>query len=617
MFDLEASLKEQLENLRNSGLNRPIIVFPEALDVRIVEAASALVQMARVVLLGKRSDVSTVIDYQPEILRCSRDLFFEEVKIVDPAESPLIPQLATALQNASKGRKWEMDEPAALAKVKEPVFFAAMLVREGLADGCLGGVVHATKDFLAPCLRLIKSSSTAFEMGLFVLPQTGKEVWRENIVMFADVALNINPTAEQLADIAVESCKTLRDIVPESVLPEVNGAMISYSTKGSGQGPTVTVIREAEPLAQEKLLLLQQRDNRCNSITINGELQVSVAISMEAAEVKLKDRLEEFHGAGQANVLIVPLLDQGNMLYHLFSTQYPDATSSLVMGGMDGQVLDYSRGSTVEQVILGAKLLLLTRMKAERELASDSPLYPACRVLAISSNEQAALFAEEKLIAKSDSLDSGSLIELFESAGFSPEKLSVITTDSLAGDSKERLHLANGDSGVPSTLGKAFGIPVLVHELPSPPPTHLTMQYLVATASKIKGKSSKELNLLIAEIDEQILYIGGWRYGRWLEFQQLPIVNHPIEMSSANEEKFSELVIGTTSHLTARLPEFGADGIDAVIICGKMCNNQHISGKVEEIFHSLCIETLVFPGGFALEALYNDGRRFCTSGTLS
>ena len=385
MIDLDALLDEQLNGLLSRpGAVKPVIVFPEANDPRVISAASALVNQARVVLLGQIEEIRALCDYKSAELLCPRDKFFNKVLVVNPAESDLAPELAQALADASKGRKWELTPEEAAKKILNPVFFGGMLVRSGYADAVLGGVANSSKDFLAPCLRLIRSNGTAFEMGLFCLPDQDPALWENNVVMFADVALNLKPSAEQLSDIAVGACKTLRDVFPASVLSEVNGAMISYSTKGSGQGPTVSTIREAEPLAVEKLAALKKTDPVYESISITSELQISVALSREAAEVKLKERIEEFQAAGKANVLIVPGLDEGNMLYHLFNTQYPDAHSSLIMGGMDGQVLDYSRGSNVVQVVRGAKLLLLTRVKADKPLVKTSPLFPSPRILTLN-----------------------------------------------------------------------------------------------------------------------------------------------------------------------------------------------------------------------------------------
>lgn len=396
MIDLDKLVDEQLNGMLSApGAVKPVIVFPEANDPRIISAASGLINQARVVLIGEAAEIRSLCDYKSAELYCPRDRFFSQVQIVNPARSELKEELAMALQEASKGRKWEFTSMEAREKILNPVFFGAMLVRLGYADACLGGVANSTKDFLAPCLRLIKSSGTAFEMGLFCLPDEDNPLWENNVVMFADVALNLKPSPEQLSDIAVGACKTLRDIFPPTVLSGVNGAMISYSTKGSGQGPSVEAIRQAEPLAAQKLAALKESDPVYKDINITGELQISVAVSREAAQVKLKNRLDEFESAGKANVLIVPSLDEGNMLYHLFNTQYPEAQSSLIMGGMDGQVLDYSRGSSVLQVVRGAKLLLLTRIKAAKPLVRTSPLFPSPRIVAInpgSVSTQIAVF---------------------------------------------------------------------------------------------------------------------------------------------------------------------------------------------------------------------------------
>ncbi|BHH83714.1 butyrate kinase [Desulforhopalus sp. 52FAK] len=410
MFDLDKSVDKQLgEMLSESKVAKPVIVFPEASDPRIIAAASGLLGVARIVLLGDREEIRALCDYKTVEFLCSRERFFSNVVIIEPKESPLVPELAAELCQLSEGRKWQYSLDEAFEKVLHPVIFGAMLVRQGYADASLGGVAYSTKDFLAPCLRLIKSAGTAFEMGLFVLPEDANSLWEQNIVMFADVALNLRPSAKQLADIAIESCKTLRDIVPHSVLPNINGALISYSTKGSGQGPSVETIREAEPLVQEKLLELQKRDNAYESISITAELQISVAVSKDAAKVKLKDKLDEFKGAGEGNVLIVPTLDEGNMLYHLFNTQYPGAKSSLIMGGMNGQVLDYSRGSSVTQIIRGAKLLLLTRMKSTKPLAAKTPLFPNPKVLTIVPGylkTEVSLFEGDLLLLRSN-IDAG------------------------------------------------------------------------------------------------------------------------------------------------------------------------------------------------------------------
>ena len=383
MFDLDVSLDRQL----TEGVTaRQTIVFPEPEDPRVLTAASQVLKFANIILVGKIKEIKALLDYKAVSLDCSRDRFFSQVRVVDPDEDSLRPVLAEGLHKLSLGRKWEMPVEEALKKVLDPVFFGVMLVRLGYADAVLGGVAHATKDFLAPCLRLLEREGVVYEMGLFALPDDDdEEVFQRNLVMFADVALNPEPSPEQLAEIAVGACRTMRDIIPQDVLPVINGAVLSYSTKGSGEGRTVQRVREADPLIQERLAELKKLKPAYESINIITELQISVAISESAAKTKLKTDFESLKGAGRANVLIAPNLDMGNMLYHLYSTRYPKAQSSLIMGGMSNQALDYSRGSSVGQVSRGAKLLLLNRLRSFNYGPTPKDHYfPRYRVLAVN-----------------------------------------------------------------------------------------------------------------------------------------------------------------------------------------------------------------------------------------
>ena len=192
--------------------------------------------------------------------------------------------------------------PKASRRIREPVYFSIMAVREGYADAVLGGVAHASRDFFVPCLRILEKEGTVYEMCLFALPADHPAgIFEQNVVMFADVALNPVPSAEALADIAVGACRTFRDLVPASALPEINGALLSYSTRGSGQGPSVERIREAEPLIQRKLADLQAKHPEYASVNIVSEMQISVALSESAAHSKLKEEFGELKGAGRAH----------------------------------------------------------------------------------------------------------------------------------------------------------------------------------------------------------------------------------------------------------------------------------------------------------------------------
>ncbi len=404
MFDLEGALRKQLRDVMTS---RQTLIFPEGGDPRIVGAASRLLKFANVVLVGSRERAEALIDAGEAELECSRKRFLTMVRFVDPRDDALSGPLAERLFQVSQGRRWELTREQAVERIREPVYYAIMAVREGYADAVLGGVAHSSREFFVPCLRILDKEHTVYEMGLFALPDSHPEgIYNQNLVMFSDVALTPVPTPENLADIAVGACRTMRDIVPSSVLPQINGALLSYSTRGSGQGPSVERVRAAAPLIREKLAALQATHPAYETIHIVPEMQISVALSSEAARTKLKDEFDKLEGAGRANVLIVPNLDVGNLLYHLYSTRYPDALSTLVIGGLHDQALDFSRSSTAEEVARGAKALLLRRFRSDRFARTPQDhFFPRFRILTInpgSTSTKVALFEGEDRVASLD-----------------------------------------------------------------------------------------------------------------------------------------------------------------------------------------------------------------------
>ncbi len=401
MFDLEGMLRKQL---RDAMTCRQTLIFPEGDDPRIVDAASRLVKFANVILVGSAGRARALVEAGDVELQCSERRFFTMVRFVDPATDALSDELARRLYEVGQGRRWQMSEDEAATRIREPVYYAIMAVREGYADAVLGGVAHASRDFFVPCLRILEKEGTVYEMGLFALPDSHPTgIFEENLVMFTDVALNPVPTSESLAEIALGACRTMRDLLPESALPEINGALLSYSTRGSGQGPSVQRIREAEPLIQQGLARLRALNPLYETVNIVTEMQISVALSESAARTKLAHE-GLLPGAGRAHVLIVPNLDVGNLLYHLYSTRYPDAESTLIIGGMRDQALDFSRSSTAEQVARGAKALMLRRFRSERYAPTPRDHYfPRYRVLTInpgSTSTKLALFEGSDEVAR-------------------------------------------------------------------------------------------------------------------------------------------------------------------------------------------------------------------------
>ena len=404
MLDLEGILRKQL---REAMTSKQTLILPEGHDPRLISAASKLIKFANIILVADKAQMEGLVARGEAELECSDRRFFTMVRFVDPATDELAPELAHRLHEVSQGKKWALSPSEATEKITDPVHFSIMAVREGYADAVLGGLAHSSREFFTPCLRLLKKEGTVYEMGMFALPDDHPAgIYEQNLVMFADVALTPVPQPEDLAQIAVGACRTMRDIIPIEALAEVNGALLSYSTRGSGQGPSVERIRAAEPLIKEKLAELRQANPLYETINIVTEMQISVALSEAAARTKLKDAYDDFRGAGHANVLIVPTLDVGNLLYHIYATRYPQAPSTLIIGGLRNQALDFSRSSTADDVARGAKALLLRRFRSDRYARTPKDHYfPRYRILTInpgSTSTKVALFDAEEELARQD-----------------------------------------------------------------------------------------------------------------------------------------------------------------------------------------------------------------------
>jgi butyrate kinase len=383
MFPLEKTLEAQLRTFVGP---RPTLIFPEADDPRVITAASGLIQFAKVVLTRRWEELERDILDQGIPLRVGLKRFRQSVRCLAPGDEPgLCEDFAQEMARVSRGKPYQVDLETARRQARDPVYFAILAVRLGHADAVLGGVTHASRDFFQPCLRYLERDGTVYEMGLFALPDTHDPgFFRQNLVMFADVALNPEPSPERLADIAVGACVTMRNLIPVEHLPEVNGAILSYSTRGSGSGPSVDRVRGAEPIIERQLRALAADNPLYRNIHIATELQISCAISKDMARTKLGPEADLHPAVGASNVLIVSTLDTGNLLYHIYATRFPDAQSVLVIGGLRNQALDFSRSSKPHDIEMGAKALLLRMHRSGRFSATRLPtFFPRYRVLAL------------------------------------------------------------------------------------------------------------------------------------------------------------------------------------------------------------------------------------------
>lgn len=309
------------------------IVFPEGNDERIVRAAARLKfeGLVNPIILGKPEDVKALL----------ANLGFEDPKldIINPETYADFESMKDALVALRKGKVTPEDADKLLRDVN---YFGVMLVQMGLADGMVSGAIHSTADTVRPALQIIKTKpGISRTSGVFLM---NRENTNERYVM-ADCAINIDPTAQELAEIAVNTAQTatIFDIDPKI-------ALLSFSTKGSGKSPQVDKVAEATRIAKE---LDPELD-------LDGELQFDAAFVPETAAIKAPDS----DVAGQANTFIFPDLQSGNIGYKLVQRLGMFDAIGPILQGLNKPVNDLSRGSSSDDIY---KLGIITAAQALEE----------------------------------------------------------------------------------------------------------------------------------------------------------------------------------------------------------------------------------------------------------
>jgi len=303
------------------------IVFPEAeISPRVIKAVEIVLRkkIANVILLGD----------EEKILKQSCHL--KGATIINPKTSPLMNEFIDSLVEIRKHKGLTREQAKKL--LKNNFYFACMLVQNGYADGYLGGSETSTANTLRPALQIIKTREDVKLVSSCVLLVGTQKLnfGSNNVLVVADCALNINPTAEQLKDITlatVSSAKTFCDV-------DAKVAMLSFSTLGSGgdEDESIKKIRKAKSL-------IEKVDK---TICVDGEMQLDCAIVPEVAKVKAKDSSV----AGKANVLIFPDLTSGNIGYKLMERFGRLQAVGVIMQGFKKPVNDLSRGCSVNDIVV-------------------------------------------------------------------------------------------------------------------------------------------------------------------------------------------------------------------------------------------------------------------------
>ncbi|CAM3370929.1 phosphate acetyltransferase [Streptococcus pluranimalium] len=309
------------------------IVFPEGDDERVVRAAARLKFEGLVdpIILGKPEEVRALL----------AKLGFEDPKseIIDPETYEDFEAMKEEFVNIRKGKATLEDADKMLRDVN---YFGVMLVQMGLADGMVSGAIHSTADTVRPALQIIKTKpGISRTSGVFLM---NRENTNERYIM-ADCAINIEPSAQELAEIAVNTAQTasIFDIDPKV-------AMLSFSTKGSGKSPQVDKVAEATKLAKEM----------APELALDGELQFDAAFVPRTAAIKAPDS----DVAGQANTFVFPDLQSGNIGYKIAQRLGMFDAIGPILQGLNKPVNDLSRGSSADDIY---KLGIITAAQALEE----------------------------------------------------------------------------------------------------------------------------------------------------------------------------------------------------------------------------------------------------------
>ena len=329
--ELMTPLMFQHELLNKARQEIRHIVLPEGEEDRILRAAEiALLHKAcRLTLLGKVDEVRKKI--------AALGLSLEGVPIIDPATSGLREEFAEAYYQARrhKGISREM----AFDTLADVSYFGTMMVHLGKADGMVSGSVHTTAHTIRPALEFIKTRP-----GTLVVSSVFFMCLPDRVLVYGDCAVNPDPTAEELADIAANAAATAAAF---GIEPRV--AMLSYSTGESGKGPEVEKVREATRLAR----------NRFPDLKIEGPIQYDAAIDAEVARVKMPAS----EVAGRATVFIFPDLNSGNSAYKAVQRAAGALAIGPVLQGLNKPVNDLSRGATVADIV---NTIAITAIQAQK-----------------------------------------------------------------------------------------------------------------------------------------------------------------------------------------------------------------------------------------------------------
>ena len=305
------------------------IVLPEGEEIRNLKASIILQKEALVtpILIGNKDKIFELA--KNENLDTG---VLEGIQIVDPESDSNFDKYASALFELRKAKG--MTEDQARATTKDPVYYGTLMVYCSDADGLVSGAIHSPADTIRPALQILKTAPGVSKVsGAFLVVVPNCSLGSNGLFVFADCAVNPNPTSEDLATIAVSSAKTARILA--GIEPKV--ALLSFSTKGSAKHEFVDKVAGACNILKEQGV----------DFEFDGELQADASLIESVAKTKAKDSSV----AGHANVLVFPDLQSGNISYKLVERLARAQAIGPILQGIRKPVNDLSRGCSVEDIV--------------------------------------------------------------------------------------------------------------------------------------------------------------------------------------------------------------------------------------------------------------------------
>ncbi len=303
------------------------IVLPEGDEERTILAADQIIRekLAHVILLGDPAEIGVLVEkYGLNNI--------QKAQVINPKEHPKKQEYAELLYEIRKLKG--LTQKQALELVEDPLYLGVLLIKAGDADGEVAGARNSTGDVLRPAFQIVKTMpGISVVSGAFIMILKDKEFGESGILVFADGAVHPDPTENELAEIAVATGSTVRQIL--GFEPRI--AMCSFSTKNSAQHPMVDKVIHATKKAKEM----------DPSLIIDGEFQIDTALIKEIGEKKAPGSPL----AGTANVLIFPDLNSGNIAYKLVQRLAKAEAIGPVLQGMAAPINDLSRGCSVSDIV--------------------------------------------------------------------------------------------------------------------------------------------------------------------------------------------------------------------------------------------------------------------------